>query len=101
MFSATPPGDLGLPPGRLDGAAPGGGGDVPAGLPEGALEGAGAPAQHLDPDVGEEVPSADRGPGLTPREEHRNGDAQADSDEGVRGAHEGLAGHAEDDVSRR
>ena len=39
ISSATPPEDLGLPPGRLDGAPLGGGGDVPAGLPEGAVFG--------------------------------------------------------------
>jgi hypothetical protein len=49
IFAVTPPRDLGLPMGRLGGAAPGGAGDVPAGLPEGAGKGAGAPAQHLDP----------------------------------------------------
>jgi hypothetical protein len=50
ISAATPPRDLGLPPGRLDGAASGGGGEVPAGLPEDAGEVAGALAQHLDPE---------------------------------------------------
>jgi hypothetical protein len=49
ISGAIPPRLLGLPPGRV-----GGGGDGPAGLPEGAGEAAGATAQPLDPDGGEE-----------------------------------------------
>ena len=77
ISSATPPGDLGLQPSRLGGAAAGGGGEAPAGLPEGAGEVAGAAAQPLDPDVGLELPSGDRRAGLGPPEKRGDGDAQA------------------------
>jgi hypothetical protein len=56
ICSATPDRDLGLPPGRVDGAPPGGQADVPPGLPESARESTGRPAEHLDPDVVEELP---------------------------------------------
>jgi len=82
--AATPPRDLGLPPSRLDGAAPGGGGEVPAGLPEGAGEGAGAPAQPLDPAGGEELLGGDRRASLGPPEQRGDGDAQADRQAGRR-----------------
>jgi len=77
MCSATPDRDLDLPPGRVDGAPPGGQADVPPGLPEGARESTGPPAEHLDPDVGEELPGGDRRPGLGSPEECRDGHAQA------------------------
>ena len=66
ISAARPHGDLGVSPGRLDGATPGGGGDVPAGLPEGAGEVAGAPAHPLDPDVDQDLPGGDRRAGLGP-----------------------------------
>ena len=77
FWSATPDRDLGLPSGRVDGAPLGGQTDVPPALAESARERTGPPAEHLDPDVGEELPGGARAPGLGSPEECRDGHAQA------------------------